>query len=450
MHSFKTALALLLSLLLATPAQAARGVTLTWELQSAANGVEWANAGYSGAVPTISTTTFRGGAAALEVASLSSGTREAIVTQFPGAAVLANGTHWYLSAFFRYATAPSADNQIMGFCAVHTLVSCSSPRLLLTSAGALKLVEDTGGGLTTVGTSSALSANTWYCIGLRMKRDAATPNAGADEAELQIDGAGVGVSSTTLSLASAPDNAFVGGNANGEAQTQGNWFFDDIAFNDSNTGGSETGFPSCTRKTAMLRPNGAGEFAQTITIVGGEATVWESLDETTPDDGDLTTPAFGTSAQLTDNCASWACAAAGSRFMVAFGNMAETPTSVNVVHLGMRFTNDSVSGSNVTFSVQTADGGTKNDVATGPLGVDNTWVTNRFSINDGSYLYTMYTDPDAAAWTVTTLNSLQGGARTTDANPDVWVTSAWVVVDYEPPAGGAVRCCGGPLPGVIF
>lgn len=428
------ALALLVALLIASPVEAARGFTIGFELQSATNGVEWGNNNYSGAVPSISTSTFRSGAAALEVTSLSSGARKVLSIPFPGGLAQTSGDSWYIGGWFRYATLPSADNQILGFCQVQTISGCTSPRVYLTNAGKLKLVYDSGGSLVTVGSSTTtLSANTWYCVGLRQKYNSAA----ADEAELQIGGS-TEVSSLSVAFGQ-PIVWFLGGNGENEAQTTGNWFFDDWAHNDSN-GANQAGFPSCTRKIEYLRPNGAGEFAQTTTIVGGDANVWEALDETTPDDGDLSIPAFGTSAQLTANCATWACAAAGSRFMVAVSNMSETPTSVNVVQIGSRFTNDSASGSNFTYGIQTANGGTKVEQATGTLGSGvDTWQTNRFSPSDKNYFLTQYADPDAAAWTVTTLNSLQIGARVTDASPNVWITTMWVLVDYEPPAAAATN-----------
>jgi hypothetical protein len=35
-------------------------------------------------------------------------------------------------------------------------------------------------------------------------------------------------------------------------------------------------------------------------------------------------------------------------------------------------------------------------------------------------------------WSKAALNSMQIGAATTDGNPDVWVTSVWTLIEFEP------------------
>lgn len=396
-------------------------------MQTAVNGEEWYNANYPGVAPTISTSTKRSGAASLRVSSLSSGTRQMVAHRFPlaGVASVADGTTAYARGYLYISTLPSADNCIFGFTNIDTGEGTAA-RVRLSSTGTLKVYINSGGTLTLVGTSAALSLNTWYRIELSQFRNAATPGASLDAVELKIDGSS-SVSSSTLSIAAAARCLMAGGNCGAEAQTQGEWFFDDLAVNDS-TGSAQTSWPG-DGTVVNLNINGAGEFAQTLTLATGETNAWEALDEIGVDDAT-------SYVVFTDNSAAWNTAAAASRAMFALESMPASPASITVVHVGIRLSNLSASGSNMVIGIQTSNGGTKSEATLGSFANGTQWFTNHSSTSDRSYKITNYLDPDGAAWTESTINSLQVGARATDAAPDINVSKMWAVLEYVPGGGG--------------
>src|SRR3990172_6946830 len=71
-----------------------------------------------------------------------------------------------------------------------------------------------------------------------------------------------------------------GGNRRSEAQTQGEWYFDDIAIN-SSTGSFQNSYPGAGRIVA-LRPNAAGDSADFARGGTDSGANWSQTDEVTP------------------------------------------------------------------------------------------------------------------------------------------------------------------------
>ena len=188
-----------------------------FELNSAAAGVEFSNASGS---PTISSTTYRSGSYAGRISSLSSGTAK----YFGHTMVQTTIKTMFARFYFRVATLPSAENRIF---LINDAVALTTPVVYLTldNSGVLKLYDEDG----QITGTSTLSTGTWYRIEVKVDISAAS---GSHIVEAKVDGASA--------FASASDRAIgqtnllypvFGGNLNSEAQTTGDWFFDDIAIN---------------------------------------------------------------------------------------------------------------------------------------------------------------------------------------------------------------------------
>lgn len=419
----KTVVWALVALLAAAPAQAARLFTSGFELQSATNGIEWYTSDGPPTAGTISTTTVRSGAAAMCVTNPASTVETGINTRFlPGG----DGIDYIARAYINLDTLPDAATAILG---LGTGAQAVAGRVVLNTDGTLTARFDSGGSLESVGPgATTLMTDTWYRIELRVKRHGATPNAGADEGEVRIDGVSE-LSSTSLSIATGPSRLLVGANLLDDTATVLSVCFDDVALNDSQ-GTSQTSWPGAG-SVVTLFPNGNGEFEQTITLNSAtcasapEATTWESVD-----DGAATGTVDGEDcATLTDSVANWT--SLGSRVAVAMGDLPGFADSVALVTFGVRVRVESAANATYAISAQKADGGTK-------APDDSTLIaTTSFVLNDAGVVraaspLTLYVDPDSAAWTTSTINSLQMLIRGADADPDIHVTSMWATVEYTP------------------
>jgi hypothetical protein len=429
-------LAILLVLLVGgTPASAARLFTSGFELQSLTNGVEWHTSDTPPTACSINTTagTVRSGASSMRCNSAGGAAKGQVVRLFASGA---NGTNYFLRAYIRFAAWPNAATTLMGW--GDTAVA-QRVRVMLDTDQFLYLEMDTGASLDQKfdATPTTLSLNTWYRIELEFNRDAAAPNTGLDDAIIRLDGVTEVDGTDSFSLSALPTRALFGLNMNGDADTTGDIYFDDIAVNDSTdddpVGSAQTSWPGAGN-VDLLVPNAAGEFNQTVTAVGGPGTYWETADDGIltggVDDVDYTT--------FTDAAANWT--GAGSRLALAMSCMPASPSSVSLVAFGVRVKTETASNAQYSLSVQTANGGTKATDFNPAAWQTTAWVTNYPTNIRSASPFTLYTDPDAAAWTETTINSLQFLMRSGDATPDIHLTSAWAMVEH---VGGSGACGGG-------
>lgn len=393
--------------------------------------VEWD--GTSPTPGTIQTGTVRSGTYAGEIPSLTSGF----------------GTYWQL----QFAAADSTGPYFIRFYyLLHTSINVNSIifqygnnagssqpfNIMLTTTDKLRVTNNAG---TQIGSdSSALSKDTWYCI--EAKYDT-TGGANHVIIEARIDGSNF-VSSNTVATVTNVNNCAFGGNLKGETATTCDFFFDDIAVNDS-TGAHETGYSYAAggNKVIPLRPNAAGDVNTFATQTGGTAGAannFTRVNEVTPDNA----TSFNGSTTLNQE----------DLFNVTDSGIGASDT-VNVVEVWGTWRNstaDSVEA--IVLELLKTSGGTK--TTSGNI-IPNTtsWLTNKTSGSSGfplTPIIVSYTDPDGSAWTQTTLDSMQIGYKYTidgTTTRRIDVTQIHALVDYTPvSAGGATTSVAMPLMGV--
>lgn len=388
----------------------ARLYTSGFEIANDSAGHEWTNAGVSGA--GRDTSVFRTGAASGRCSGLVTVTQAGWGVQFAAAA--GNGPY-YARFYLRIDTNPSADNCIAAFIAGANVTSTSAndAQIRLSSTGTLKLFANNS----QVGSaSSALSTGTWYRIELEADNG---PAAGSKIIRGYLDGTQFAGTSSSSDIGGTISGIAVGGNLIAEAQTTGDWYFDDVAVND-NTGSFQTSLPG-PGKVIVIRPNAAGDSnAWNNTANGaGSGNNYQLVDETSPNDatdmvqsGTLNNldlynhEASGLSSTDTINCV--------QVWFRRRNNVADATTAVNAV------------------VIKTASGTQSNGTAVVPN--TTTWRTgSSTTANVIAANHTSYQDPDGAAWTSSTVDSMQAGPKLTTANVNrIQVSAVWVSVDYNP------------------
>jgi hypothetical protein len=243
-----------------------------FELNSTTADEEFTTVTWSGS--TIQTGTVRSGTYAGEITSLASATRQGFAYQFAAAA--ANGPY-YVRFALRIATLPSAENTIFTLGNNATLASATiGAKITLDNGGLLRLYNAT----TQVGSASAaLSTGIWYEIEVWYDKSL---TAGSQVLKARINQASDFASSSSLTIANAVDVAAFGANLNAESQTTGDWFFDDIAINDS-TGSFQNTYPG-SGKIVHLRPSAAGDNAAWTRGGSDSGANWSQVSEVNPDD----------------------------------------------------------------------------------------------------------------------------------------------------------------------
>ncbi len=196
----------------------ARLYTLGFELNSTVDGVEFKNI-YGAA--SISPATVRSGNFSGKISSLTSGSMQGFSTT-----TNQSGTDTYYRAYVNFEVMPTAENTFLGI----------NPGLVYVTvgpSGVVKLYDEDG----QISGTTTLIVGTWYRIELCVKK----VGGGSDTVELKINGTVVATSSSR-SLSVAPNAFYVGGNLRSEVQTQGIWYFDDLAINDG-TGTYQKTYP---------------------------------------------------------------------------------------------------------------------------------------------------------------------------------------------------------------
>lgn len=360
-----------------------------------------------GSTPSVQSSVVRTGTYALQINSLSSGTRKGISL---AAGTTTSVSTLYYRVYFRYATLPSADNVIIAGGSSNLLNNRFW--LKISNTGTLQLADGTGN----IGSAStALSANTWY----RVELEANTASgAGACIVKARLDGTEF-AASTTRTFSSA-NNLVVGGNLAAEAQTTGNWYFDDLCIN--NTSGSfQNSYPGAGG-LKILVPNATGDSASWTRAGADSGANWSQVNEVPYNDA----TAYVSSTTLNHEDL-YGCTSSG----IGSGD------TVNVVAIGVRFSANSAS-SVPTFKVECekTSGGTIAQSA-GITPASTAWATNSTAADTVVPVLTLHQDPDAANWTQSTLDSMQIGVKiTTDNTFTAYVTALWVYFDYTPSVGG--------------
>jgi hypothetical protein len=385
----------------------ARLYSCGFELNSVTAGME---AHTISGTPEVQGTTKRSGNYALKIASLVSGTREMAGFRFIGTA---SSGPFFLRGYLAVTTYPSITVGIV------RLVGAAVPAFLnLKTDGKIELRDEDG----LVGTSTNAVPNdtTWHRIELRFD---GTKGANLDEIELRIDGTSE-VLSTTRDIAGTVNEAQFGGNTGAEANTAGEWYWDDIGINDS-TGSAQTSWPDAGA-IIHLKPNGEGDADTAITRVGTDSgTNFGQIDEETPNDG-----TDGASMTATNS--------------VIFVDVEASPAAigsgdtVKFVAVGGRIAAAVAGTTNWFPSIMSQSAGTQINGTSTTIALA-TYATHDDTSGSQQYKLTQYTDPQGGgAWTKALLDTMQIGAKGTDGNPDAVVTTLWALVEYNPVVAGGV------------
>lgn len=361
----------------------------------------------AGAAMTVQSSVARSGTYAARVNGLSSGTRSGAFKQINNAADFAFRT------YLRVDTAPSAENRIIAFASA---IGTHAYYVTLGNDRALRLYNDAN---VLKATSSALTVGAWYRVELDVALGA------TDTVHLTLDGSSVG--SFADGASTAPNGFFLGGNGNSEAQTAGDWYFDDVAASGNTT------LPGAG-SLVCLRPNAAGDFAEgavggTVPVTGA-GNEWQNVDEVTPNDG-------------TDYWELQTDASAGSgnadRLDVNIESFAPSASSITYVAVGVRAKPLTNAACSFVPRIKSQASGTVVEGTTASI-TGTAWITNDDTANASIYKLVRTTDPQAGgAWTQALLGTTQIGVRAPDGNPNVDITALWAYVEYIPAAGGATR-----------
>jgi hypothetical protein len=287
-------------------------------------------------------------------------------------------------------------------------------RITLETNRTLKL-RDAGG--TQIGSASAaLNADAWYMV--ELKTDA-SPASGSRVIEARLNGV-VFATSSTQSQGNVLAYS-VGGNLASEAETQGDWYWDDVALNDG-TGSFQIGYPG-DGKVIHLHPNAAGDanaFATQTGGTAGSANNWTRVSDIAPDEG----ASFNGSATLNTE----------DLFNVDSPGWAGIGTSdiINTVLIGARVRNNTADATAaLKLEVEKTSAGTiAQSTAIIP---NNTGFVTNAAASPFNYPLVTYQDPDAASWTRNTLDTMQIGYKLTAAGTNrIEVTAVWASVDFTP------------------
>ncbi len=384
----------------------ARLFTSGFEENTNTAGVEWTSTSGS---PVIQGTTVRSGSFAGQVTSLASGTAKKWTYQFASADTSAD---FYFRFYFNIGSFHAAANTIIfGLLSSVSNLAC---HLELSTAGVLDIRDDSGVPLS--GTTT-LGLNQWYRIEVRHFNTSTT-------VELKVDGVSIALS-TTATTNVIRDMA-IGGNIANVTATGGNFFFEDVAINDANTGAGQTAYPG-DWQIIVLRPNAAGDNNTFTVAVGGTAGAannFTRVNEVTPDD--VTSYNGAVTSGNTDDF-----------------NIDDTPSALNatstiaLVQVNVRY-RALVAAAEAAFKTRikkVAAGTVASSAAITPN--STTWKTNANAV-PALPPQTLYVDPDGSAWTKATLDTTQIGYTISTTNTNAADISAiWLTVEYRPGAAAS-------------
>jgi hypothetical protein len=320
----------------------------------------------------------------------------------------------FLRPYLYVAGLPAANTTVVRF-----LDALNNPtaQLRLTASGTLILL--TAGGTQIGSASPALSVGTQYRLELGCNATTATGTLAA-----RVDG-----------------TQFAAGNNS----IQGSWsrflvgpvvsatcdlIWDDVALNDD-SGSVQNSWPGPGRVIHLV-PSGTGDAnGWSNTANGaGSSTNWQLVDDVPPNDAtDVVQAGVAATSDL------WRLTASGIG----------ASDTVNAVQVGVRLRNNVADATTAAKAqIIKTSGGT---VAQGSAIVPNsaTFATNAPAQPRTPTLVT-YADPDGAAWTQSTLDTMQAGVQLTTAGTNrIQVSALWVSVDYTPSAAPPAQPAPPPL-----
>lgn len=365
-----------------------------FELQSATAAVEFE--AVSG-VPTISTTTKRGGLASLRFNTAAS---EIFVTHTYD--VTAQTDDIWARAYIYIASAPNVQISILLFRDVTSGNICN---IRMNTDRTLELWDEQGG-VQRGSDSSAIPLNTWTRVELAYLR-------GTDDTCVgYIDGVSFASGATGVNKDANILRFGILGSSTADI------YFDDIAVNDSG-GTAENSLPG-EGQIVHMQPDASGDNAATFGT-------FADIDEITPDDTN-TFIDLDTATTIADyNCESSSNAGIGSS------------DTIKVVEVGVRIREEVSTVTSYQLRLKSAASGTTSTSTASDAG-NTTWRTNPTGTTSFTHRLVSYTDPTTGvAWTPTGTNSLdnmQIGVASLDAD-DIDVSTLWALVEHIPGSAAA-------------
>ncbi len=385
----------------------ARQYCIGFETNSVTNGVEansitWnTNAG----AMSIQTGTVRTGTYALEDIASGSGDYFDFL--------LSTDHVQFIRMYFRIHVATGAQVDIMS-CLDSTLAKTIGQISLNTNNTLDLQYYNTSGVLTKIGSSSsALTVDTWYMVELKCDD---TGGSTSTVIEGRLNGSVFATGTENINTnAGLPSGFGCIGNISQTPSATGTFFFDDVAVNDS-TGSSQTSYPG-TGNIVRVTPNATGDVNTWATQTGGTAgsvNNYTRVNETTPNDATT----FNGSTVL------------GQEDLFKCTDPAIGSGTVSVVQVIARYRNNTVDLT-TAFKIECEKAPAGTIAQSSSIDPDGTtWKTAPSSLT-----LVLYNDPDGAAWTETTLATMQIGYKITTAHTNaIDVTTIWAYVDYVPAA----------------
>lgn len=360
--------------------------------------LEWGAIGTDSAA--VSTTIIRhAGGRSLQIGgatTLVTGVRRGVAHDFAAAA--ADGP-FFARGYLYVVTRPSAENAI---CAL-TSAGVAIIWVTMDSGGLLRLYDEDG----VIGSASAaIPLNVWAPrIAFMVNRTAA---AGSHVVRAYLDGVEfAGAANRSLSVGLS--GIRFGGNMNAEAQTQGEWYWTDLAINDSTAGGDQTDLPGHCDGVRYWRPTAAGDAAAT-------AGTFASIDESPPNDA-TDFIEIDTNIPANYKGPDWATMGGASSDRIV------------LIQVGERQRAETAASCGWTVQIKSQSGGTA-QTGTAKTQTDTTWRTDGHGAPRNPSL-TSYVDPQAGGpWTPALIAGIVAGVDVTDAAPDVHITALWAKIEF--------------------
>lgn len=434
---------LLLALLWASPAEAARIVTSGFEFNSVTAIVECEAVSGS---PVVDTTADRSGVYGLHLSSLTSATPR--LCRFPYIAVGTATNVVYARFYVRFVTLPGANDSTIA-CITGSASNTCLTKVKVLDTGVVQLIDEDAN---VFATDFTLSTGTWYCIELFVDGSQA---GGSDVATMKLGTVACGGDiETETQPAGTFDTAYgslmLGGNLQSEATTTGEWYIDDVAVNDT-TGSAQTGYPGAGA-VVLLPTDGDG----LTTNRGVQGTDWETC---TNNDASCGAGTGGTAFEFVDDANTPDDVTTHLRVITQSTGCTDPPVLLfNTASLTSRGTsggvavdsNDTITLVNVRIRHGSDAAGSRIYV---PLMYSGTFCRDDGTvISVGSTAYqwdatqqprhsklVAYVNPDGdAAWTLAAVDAVQVGLRGhNDVAPQIQITMVAAEVEYVAVANSA-------------
>jgi len=375
--------------------------TIGWEINSTTDGMEFTT--YSGS-PTIDTTIKRSGLSSGRISSMSSATAKYFSLTYSAGTV-----NNFVRVYVYFATLPSAENR---FLVLNDANNLTTPLVYCTidNTGVIKLYDEDG----QITGTTTLSAGTWY----RLEVGANLTGAGStDVITGKIDGTNFATSSTR-NISANPTTLVLGGNLNSEAQTTGDWYFDDLGINDDSDTTSNT-YPGAGNVIVAFG-TGAGASNQWTTgaaRTAGTTNNYQNVDDNPPNDA-------------TDYIGS---TTVNNQDLYTISPTAiVTGDTITLTMINCRWRNDVATSSGLDVQINYVTSGT--DTSTSNYTLNSTsWKTN--AENASSLItprFLNYTDFAGAAYTKATIDGSKIGVKLTTGTSAnyIEISAIWLVVEY--------------------